>query len=166
MVHDLPIAREKLDRAEPQILGPSERKDDVAIDIVAMGAKLRQLGLLENDVGGAEILLEGGVIGQRLQRRRVGGIPLWLSSSHPGLQHGNLGCRRRLRAGEIEVAFDLRRRHPAGLDLLEPDVDPVDRVVIGKEAERASLSRTVALLTVAMEKRQDVVIVGHGVRFT
>ena len=131
-----------------------------------MGAKLRRLGLLENDVGGAEILLEGGVIGQRLQRRRVGGISLWLARCHPGLQHGNLSRCRRLRAGEIEVAFDLRRRHPAGLDLLEPDVDPVDRVVIGKEAERASLSRTVALLTVAMEKRQDVVIVGHGVRFT
>ena len=131
-----------------------------------MGAKLRRLGLLENDVGGAEILLEGGVIGQRLQRRRVGGISLWLARCHPGLQHGNLSRCRRLRAGEIEVAFDLRRRHPAGLDLLEPDVDPIDRVVIGEEAERACLPRTVALLTVAMEKRQDVVIVGHGVRFT
>ena len=131
-----------------------------------MGAKLRRIGLLEDDVGGAEILLKSRVVGQRLELRRVGGISLWLSCCHPGLQHGNLGCRRRLRAGEIEVALDLRRRHAAGLDLLEPDVDPVDRVVIGKETERASLTRTVALLTVAMEKRQDVVIVGHGVRFT
>jgi hypothetical protein len=97
VVHDLPIAREHLDRAEPEILGTIERKDDVAVDIVAMGAKLRRLGLLENDVGGAEILLEGGVIGHRIELRRVGGNPFRLARCHPGLQHGNLGSRRRLR---------------------------------------------------------------------
>jgi hypothetical protein len=37
VVHHLAVAWQELDRADPQILGPIERKHDVAVDIVAVG---------------------------------------------------------------------------------------------------------------------------------
>ena len=58
VVHELTIAWEKLDRAGPEIFGAAQRKHDVAVDVVAVGAELRRLGLLEDDVGGPEILLK------------------------------------------------------------------------------------------------------------
>ena len=90
VVHDLAIAGQKLDRAEPEILGAVQRKHDVAVEVVAVGAEMRRLRLLEHDVGGAETLLKCRVVRQRRERWRVGGISLrlaggmrraWISSS-------------------------------------------------------------------------------------
>ena len=156
VVHDFAIAREELHRAEPEICGAIQRKHDVAVDVVAVGAELRRLGLLEHDVGGTEILLEGRGVRQRRERGWIGGISLRLAGGHPCPQHGDLRWRRRLRPLIVEIAFDLRRRHPPGVDLLEPDVDPLHRIVIGEEAERTGLPRAVALLALGMEKREDI----------
>jgi hypothetical protein len=153
MVHDLSIARQKLDRPHAQILVTVERQHQVAVDVVAVRTELRRLGLLEHDVGGAEILLEGRLVGQWLELRRCGGIALGLAGRHPGPQHGNFRRRRGPRTPKVEVGFDLRRRHPPGVDLFESEVDPFDGVVVGEQAEGTGLIRAVAALALGMEKR-------------
>ena len=63
VVHDLAVAGQELDRADPQILVAIERKHDVAVDIVAVRSQLGELRLFDDDVGGPEVLLEDRGVG-------------------------------------------------------------------------------------------------------
>ena len=151
-----------MNRTEPQILVAPERKHDIAVDVVPVGAELRRLGLLEDDVGGAEILLKDRGVGERQELRRIGGVAFRLAGRHPLPQHGDLCRGGGLRPCKIEVALDLRRWHPPRVDLLESDVDPFDGIVIGKQAERPCLARAVTPLALGMEEGQHIPVVGDA----
>ena len=162
VMRDLSIAGQKLNRTEPQILLTPQRKHDVAVDVVPVGAELRRLGLLKNDVGGAEILLKDRGVGERQELRRIGGVAFRLAGRHPLPQHGDLCRGWGFRPREIKVALDLRRWHPPRVDLLESDVDPFDGIVIGQQAEWPDLAGAVTPLAMGIEEGQHVALVGDA----
>ena len=162
VVHDATVAGEELERAEVQVLVAIQPEDEVAVEIPAVGADLRRLLEVEHDVGGAEILLERRVVGERRERGGVGGIALRLAGLHPGLEHRDLTVRRPLRRRVLQVAHDLRRRHAPGLDLLDAQLDPVDGVVVAEQRKRPGLAGSVAQLAVGVEERQHVAVEGRG----
>ena len=156
MVDDRSIARQKLEGPDREILFVAQRKDHVAVEILAVSSQLRGALLLEHDIGRPEVFLEGSVVGQRRELgrlRRIAGRHVGL---HPLPQHRQLLGRRRFVAQQNKITFHLSRWHPLGLDFLDCLLHPIDGVVVGGERERPGLAGAVAPLALVVQKGQHV----------
>ena len=160
MVHDAPVARQKLHRPDRKILFIAQRKDHVAVEVFAVSAQLRGALLLKHEVGRPEILLKGSVVGKRRELGGEGRISCRHVGFYPCPQHRQLLGRRWPGPPQFEVALSLGRRHPPGLDLLDRLLHPIDRVVVGGEREGPDLPRAVAPLTLGMQEGQHIFGVG------